>query len=86
VGERTVCLAQADDWLNAHESDESAFKTKGWLRQPPTEKQLQYLPPERRNDFGLTRYHASALMTFGFNKRAIRQLLETAAGPARRAA
>ena len=32
VGERTVCLAQADDWLNTHETDESAFKTRSWLR------------------------------------------------------
>ena len=29
---------------------------------------------------------ASALMTFGFNKRAIRQLIDTAASPERRAA
>ncbi|GLS88377.1 hypothetical protein GCM10010873_33510 [Cypionkella aquatica] len=86
VGERTVCLAQADDWLNTHETDESAFKTRSWLRQPPTEKQLQYLPPECRHDFGLTRYRASALMTFGFNKRAIRQLIDGAASPERRAA
>lgn len=86
VGERTVCLAQADDWLNTHETDESSFKTRSWLRQPPTEKQLQYLPPECRHDFGLTRYRASALMTFGFNKRAIRQLIDTAASPERRAA
>jgi hypothetical protein len=86
VGERTVCLAQADDWLNTHETDESAFKTRSWLRQPPTEKQLQYLPPKCRHDFGLTRYRASALMTFGFNKRAIRQLIDTAASPERRAA
>ena len=86
VGERTVCLAQADDWLNTHETDESAFKTRSWLRQPPTEKQLQYLPAECRHDFGLTRYRASALMTFGFNKRAIRQLIAAAAGPERRAA
>jgi len=28
VGNRTVCLARADDWLNTHESDESAFKSK----------------------------------------------------------
>ena len=48
VGERTVCLAQADDWLNTHETDESAFKTRGWLNQAATEKQLQYLPPECR--------------------------------------
>lgn len=86
VGERTVCLAQADDWLNTHESDESAFKTKSWLRQPPTDKQLKYLPPECRHDFGLTRYRASALMTFGFNKRAIHAAVNAVAGPERRAA
>ena len=86
VGERTVCLAQADDWLNTHESDESAFKTRGWLRQPPTDKQLKYLPPECRHDFGLTRYRASALMTFGFNKRAIHAAVNAVTGPERRAA
>jgi len=86
VGERTVCLAQADDWLNTHESDESAFKTKSWLRQPPTDKQLKYLPPECRHDFGLTRYRASALMTFGFNKRAIQGVVNAVAGSERRAA
>jgi len=86
IGERAVCLAQADDWLNTHETDESAFKTRGWLRQPPTDKQLQYLPSECRHDFGLTRYHASALMTFGFNKQAIRAAVEAAAGTERVAA
>ncbi|PWG16086.1 DEAD/DEAH box helicase [Salibaculum griseiflavum] len=86
VGERAVCLAQADDWLNTHESDESSFKTKSWLRQPPTDKQLKYLPPECRHDFGLTRYRASALMTFGFNKRAIQAAVNAVAGPERRAA
>lgn len=86
VGERAVCLAQADDWLNTHETDETAFKTRGWLGQPPTENQLKYLPPECRHDFGLTRYRASALMTFGFNKHGINQLINGAAGPDRRAA
>jgi DNA repair protein RadD len=60
-------------------------RPEGLAAQPPTEKQLQYLPPECRQDFGLTRYRASALMTFGFNKRAIRQL-SAAASPERRAA
>ena len=86
VGERAVCLAQADDWLNTHETDESAFKSRGWLKQAATEKQLQYLPPEWRHDFGLTRYRASALMTFKFNKRDIRQLVGRAAPSLRRAA
>jgi len=86
IGERSVCLAQADDWLNDHETDESAFKTRAWLNQPATEKQLQYLTPAARSDFGLTRYKASALMTFGFNKRAIRGLITSAAPTAREAA
>ena len=33
VGERTVCLAQADDWLNEYETDESAFKSKSCSQQ-----------------------------------------------------
>jgi len=86
IGERSVCLAQADDWLNEYETDESAFKTRGWLNQPATEKQLKYLSPEARSDFGLTRYKASALMTFGFNKRDIGRLVEAAASVGRRAA
>ncbi|MFZ7094200.1 DEAD/DEAH box helicase [Primorskyibacter sp. 2E233] len=79
VGERAICLAQADDWLNTHETDESAFKSKSWLKQAATEKQLQYLPTEFRSDYGLTRYRASTLMTFKFNKRDIRQLVGRAA-------
>jgi DNA repair protein RadD len=86
VGERTVCLAQADDWLNEYETDESAFKSKGWLKQAATEKQLQYLPPAFRQDYGLTRYRASALMTFSFNKREIRQLVGRASPDIGRAA
>ncbi|GGE39384.1 hypothetical protein GCM10011360_28830 [Primorskyibacter flagellatus] len=85
VGDRTVCLAQADDWLNEHESDESAFKSKRWLTQTPTEKQLQYLSPAQRQDYGLSRYRASVLITFQFNRRDIRRLVMSAA-PERRAA
>jgi len=86
VGERAICLAQADDWLNTHETDESAFKSKSWLKQAATEKQLQYLPTEFRSDYGLTRYRASALMTFKFNKREISQLVARAVPSLGRAA
>ncbi len=75
IGERTICLAAADDWLNENETDESAYKTRSWLKQPPTEKQLTYLPAEYRQDFGLTRYQASALLTFRFNRTGIRALV-----------
>jgi superfamily II DNA or RNA helicase len=75
AGERIVCLAAADDWLNANETDESAHKSRGWLQQPPTDRQLAFLPVEYRTDFGLTRYRASALLTFKFNRSAIRSLV-----------
>ena len=78
VGERTVCMAKADDWLNEHESEDSAHKTRRWLNESPTPKQLQYLPPELRADFGLTRYQASALLSFRFNRNAIVRLVKAA--------
>jgi len=75
VGEQMVCLAAADDWLNDNETDESAHKTRSWLKQPATDKQLAYLPSEYRLNYGLTRYQASALLTFHFNRGAIRRLV-----------
>jgi hypothetical protein len=86
VGERTVCLAAADDWLNENETDESAHKTRRWLNQSATEKQLRYLPSGYRQDFGLTRYQASALLTFTFNKAVIKRLVMASTGDERRAA
>ena len=78
IGERLVALAAADDWLNAHETDESAHKSKRWHREAATERQLIHLPPEARADLGMTRYRASALLTFQFNKQAIRSLVRKA--------
>ncbi len=75
-----MCLAAADDWLNENETDESAHKSRGWLNQPATEKQLRYLPAEYRRDYGLNRYRASALLTFTFNKQVIHRLVMGAAG------
>ena len=63
-----------------HETDESAHKSRRWLREPPTERQLAHLQPERRSDYSLTRYHASALLTFKFNRNTIRYLIQNAQG------
>ena len=60
--------------MNLHESDDSAHKVKGWLNLPATAKQLHYLP-EHRNDYGLTRYKASALMSLKFNAQNIENAL-----------
>jgi len=52
VGDRTVCMAKADDWLNENESLDTAHKTRRWLNEPPTEKQLRYLPQAMRSTSG----------------------------------
>jgi superfamily II DNA or RNA helicase len=78
VGERTVCMAKADDWMNEHESADSAHKSRRWLNEPPTAKQLQYLPESMRADYGMTRYQASALLSFQFNKSVINRLVQAA--------
>jgi len=72
-GDKALCLAAANDWLNLHETESSAHKTKRWLYEQATPKQLKYLPPQYRHDYALTRYEASALLTLKFNRDAIRQ-------------
>jgi predicted RNA-binding Zn-ribbon protein involved in translation (DUF1610 family) len=75
VGERVVCLAAADDWLNENETEETAYKTRKWLTELPTERQISVLPKESKLDFNLTRYQASAHITFQSNKGAIVDLI-----------
>ena len=79
-GSRIVCLASANDWLNQNETEETAYKTQKWLKEPPTQKQIQALPKECRLDFNLTRYRASARMTFEKNKQRIKEVV-TASNP-----
>jgi len=81
VGDSMVCIAAADDWLNTNESDETAHKTRSWLSQPATDKQLAWLPPTCRMDFSLTRYQASAMLSLKFNLAAIRARISEAGGP-----
>ena len=70
-------LAAADDWLNANETEETAHKSSGWLSQEPTVKQISILPDEYKLDFNLTRYKASAHITFQKNKEKICDLIKS---------
>ncbi len=78
-GDKALCLAAANDWLNLHETEDNAHKTRNWLYEPATPKQLQYLPKQFRHDYALTRYEASALLTLKFNQRSIQQIAGSAA-------
>ena len=72
-GERMMCFACGDDWLNLNETQDAAFKTKSWLNLPATKKQLYRLPPQYHQ--GLTQYKASLLMNENFNRKNIKQLI-----------
>ncbi len=74
TGERLVCFAAADDYLNLFENQYSAHKTQAWLYQPATDKQREYLPDNLQNS-DLTRYQASALIIMRFNRHAINRAI-----------
>ena len=75
VGEKPVCFAAANDWMNLNESDETARKVKGWLKINATYKQLKWLP-EHQNNYDLTCYKAMILMALKFNTTAIKTALQ----------
>lgn len=84
AGERIVAMALADDWLNEHETDNSAHKSKAWLKATVTEKQAQILElrPDPFGQYGgMSRYKATCLISFKFNKGRIQQLVKSAAVP-----
>jgi DNA repair protein RadD len=74
-GSKQICLAKADDFLNEYETYENAYKSKKWLNEPASVKQLNLLPNIYRSDFGITKYKAANLLKFHFNKQAIKSLL-----------
>lgn len=78
MGERILCLASADDWLNEYETEETAFRSKAWLQEQPTESQIRLLEKPAKLDFSLTRYQASAHITFKMNKDEIKHLVSEA--------
>ncbi|MBI5243392.1 MAG: helicase, partial [Elusimicrobia bacterium] len=77
VGDRLACLASADDWLSVNETEDAAHKSRRWLGQPPTEKQLKYLPAAFRSLVS-TRYQASCVLAHSFNRRRIELALAAA--------
>ena len=74
-GSKQICLAAADDFLNENETYENAYKSKKWLNEAASIKQINLLPHKYRSDFGITKYKAANLLKFHFNKTVIKNLL-----------
>ena len=73
-GDRVQCFAAADDWLNEFETNDTAHRSRSWLNEEPTQRQLAALPSKLRLNFSLTRYRASALIGFNKHKLAVRDI------------
>ena len=70
-----MCFAAGDDFMNTHETESTAHKTRKWLNLPPTDKQLGHLP-DHQCDLGLTRYRANLLITLKYNTTKIKKVLQ----------
>lgn len=77
AGERIVAIALGDDWMNEHESEDGAHKTRRWLKLPATDTQMQWLDEYKSEgiDSGFNRYHASCLMNFKFARDKIKRIV-----------
>lgn len=78
VGEKMMCLSVADDWMREHGDRDAAAKSKRWLHQPATDKQLQHLGVNPLQAVGMTRYQAACHLTWRFNERGVRSKLQKA--------
>lgn len=70
--DRLQAVASADDYLREHGDRDAARKSKRWLHEPPTDKQLNLLGVTPMSSFGMTKYRATCLLTWKFRERQIK--------------
>ena len=67
-------MASVDDFLRQYGDKEVVRKTKRWLNEPATDKQLTMLGIS--TPFGVTKYGASCSLTWNWNEREIRRIIQ----------
>lgn len=79
---RVLAMARADDYLRAYETDSNCRKSKRWLDEPASEKQVSLLnklgyqlTPDLFGQTGVSKYSASCLTNFYFNLREIERAI-----------
>ena len=73
--DKLQALASADDFLRQHGNSDAAKKTKRWLSQPASDKQLSMLGLAQGMMFGMTKYLACCLITWKLNEPRIKRTL-----------
>ncbi len=76
VGSRIQALAAADDFLRETETSSASAKSKRWINDPASLRQIQLLQKSGMTadglDFGLSKYAANCHLNFRWNKAAIK--------------
>lgn len=85
AGDYMVALQSADDWMREHGDASTAKKSKRWLTQAPTDKQVSLLeklgrPLSMGDRMSLTKYRAACMIEWEFNWKAIKTRVQKAAG------
>jgi DNA repair protein RadD len=77
IGTRVQALAAADDFLRATETGTASVKSRRWLNDPATLRQVELLARAGHGtdkfDFGLSKYAANCHLNFLWNRTAIRR-------------
>lgn len=63
-GNKLQALACGNDFMNTHETNDTATKFAGWRRTKPTDKQRKWLPPQFKGVRKITKGDASAILTY----------------------
>lgn len=78
VGEKLNAMAAADDFLRIYETDSTTKKSKRWLDDKATSKQIDLLNRFQYNlaeNANISKYEAMCYINFQFNKKEIENLL-----------
>ena len=78
LSDKTQAVAAADDFLRVNEDNTASKKSKRWMRDPPSQRQLELLENmgwSAQKDFGLNKYRAACLLNFFWNKNKIEHKL-----------
>lgn len=78
VGGETQALCAADDFLRLNETSDAAKKSRRWLRERATDKQISLLNAQGIPAGYVTKYEANCLLSWCWNKNAIQQAIAKA--------
>lgn len=70
--DRLQAVASADDFLRENGDKDSSRKSKRWIHETPSPKQLEILGLDPMSSMGINRYRASCMLTWKFRERAIK--------------